>query len=85
MQVVAAMPVFISPAVAPAPVPVEYEPYISKPECARRMGKSVRALESYMALGIVPFFKLGRSVVFKWSEVDLYICEHLRVCIGGSK
>jgi predicted DNA-binding transcriptional regulator AlpA len=69
----------------PVAVPLAYEPYIDKPECARRIGKSLRALDSYMALGVVPFYKLGRSVVFKWSEVDAYIRDHFRVDLRGSK
>ena len=56
-----------------------YEPYIGKPECARRLGRTVRSVDTYMALGIVPFYKLGRTVAFKWSEVDEHIKAHYRV------
>ncbi|HOC55387.1 MAG TPA: hypothetical protein PKI20_07190 [Verrucomicrobiota bacterium] len=56
-----------------------YEGYIGKPECARRLGRTVRSVDTYMALGIIPFYKLGRTVAFKWSEVDAHIKAHYRV------
>jgi excisionase family DNA binding protein len=34
-----------------------------------------------MAEGIIPFYKLGRTVLFKWSEVDAHIQAHFRVCM----
>jgi predicted DNA-binding transcriptional regulator AlpA len=55
-----------------------YEPYIGKPECARRLGRTVRSVDTYMAMGIIPFYKLGRTVAFKWSEVDEHIKAHYR-------
>ncbi len=56
-----------------------YEGYIDKRECARRLGRTVRSVDTYMALGIIPFYKLGRTVAFKWSEVDEHIKAHYRV------
>ncbi len=64
---------------APAGVSAGYEGYIDKRECARRLGRTVRSVDTYMALGIVPFYKLGRTVAFKWSEVDAHIRSHYRV------
>jgi predicted DNA-binding transcriptional regulator AlpA len=32
-----------------------------------------------MAIGILPYYKLGRTVAFKWSEVDQHIKAHFRV------
>lgn len=55
-----------------------YESYIDKRECARRLGRTVRSVDTYMALGIIPFYKLGRTVAFKWSEVDAHIMAHYR-------
>lgn len=63
--------------VAPGP-----EGYIDKHECARRLGRTVRSVDTYMAKGILPFYKLGRTVAFKWSEVDEHIKAHYRVGVG---
>ena len=39
------------------------EPFIKKAEVARRLGKTVRTLDTYMSKGFVPFYRLnGRSV-----------------------
>jgi len=57
----------------------EFEGYIGKPECARRLGRTLRSVDTYMALGIIPYYKLGRTVAFKWSEVDEHIKAHYRV------
>ena len=56
-----------------------YEGYIDKRECARRLGRTPRSVDKYMARGIIPFYKLGRTVAFKWSEVDAHIKAHYRV------
>jgi excisionase family DNA binding protein len=60
-----------------------FEGYINKHECARLLGRTVRSVDTYMARGIIPFYKLGRTVAFKWSEVDAYIKAHCRVGVGG--
>ena len=60
-----------------------YEGYIDKRECARRLGRTPRSVDTYMALGMVPFYKLGRTVAFKWSEVDAHIRAHYRVGVQG--
>jgi predicted DNA-binding transcriptional regulator AlpA len=59
-----------------------YEGYIDKRECARRLGRTPRSVDTYMARGILPFYKLGRTVAFKWSEVDAHIKAHYRVGVG---
>ena len=59
------------------------EGYIDKRECARRLGRTARSVDTYMAKGMVPFYKLGRTVAFKWSEVDAHIKAHYRVGLRG--
>ncbi len=59
-----------------------FESYIDKKECARRLGRTVRSVDTYMAKGIIPYFKLGKTVAFKWSEVDAHIMAHYRVGSG---
>jgi len=60
------------------------EAYIDKPEVARRLGKTVRTVDTYMRKGIVPFYKLGRTVAFKWSDVDEHLKANYRVCLRRS-
>lgn len=67
------------PQVASVPA---YEGYINKRECARRLGRTPRSVDTYMARGMLPFYKLGRTVAFKWSEVDAHIKAHYRVGVG---
>jgi len=59
-----------------------YEGYIDKRELARRLGRTVRSVDTYMAKGMVPFYKWGRTVAFKWSEVDAHIKAYYRVGVG---
>jgi excisionase family DNA binding protein len=48
--------------------------YITNSEMAARMQVTPRTIDSWMAKGLVPFRKIGRTVRFDWDEV----CEHLR-------
>ena len=75
----------------PSPVAVFYatppdtfapgtEPFIDKPELARRLGRTLRSVDTYMAKGMIPYYKLGRTVAFKWTEVDTHLRTHFRVC-----
>ena len=59
------------------------EGYVDKRLLARQLGRTVRSIDTYMAKGIIPFYKLGRTVMFKWSEVDQHIQAHFRVCLRG--
>ncbi len=56
------------------------ETYINKAEVARRLNKQVRTVDNWMARGIIPYVKAGRSVLFKWSDVESHIQAHFRVC-----
>ena len=60
---------------------VRAEGYIDKRECAKRIGKTVRTVDTWMAEGRIPFYKIGRTVCFRWSEVDAHIQAHFRVCL----
>ena len=73
----------VGQAPAPAGAVPGFEGYIDKRECARRLGRTPRSVDTYMALGMVPFYKLGRTVAFKWSEVDAHIKAHYRVGVQG--
>ncbi|WCJ60321.1 hypothetical protein NXS98_04090 [Fontisphaera persica] len=58
---------------------VPAEPFISKAEAAMRMGKDVRTITTYMRKGLLPHYKLGHTVVFKWSEVEKQLAVMCRV------
>lgn len=56
------------------------EGFINKAEVARRLNKRVRTIDNWMRRGILPYYKMGRSVAFKWSEVEAHLQEHFKVC-----
>ena len=47
----------------------ETDEILTKADLARRLHKSVRCLELWMRRGYVPYFKVGRSVLFRWPDV----------------
>ncbi len=55
------------------------EPFINKVEIARRMGKTLRTVDNWMKLGHLPYYKIGRSVEFKWSDVESHLNQNCRV------
>ena len=59
---------------------VPVEEFIDKPEVARRLKKQVRTVDNWMACGILPYYKIGRSVSFKWSEIETSLAKKCRVC-----
>jgi excisionase family DNA binding protein len=59
--------------------PATPEGYISKPEVAKRLNKTLRTVDNWMQRGILPYFKIGRSVVFKWSDVEAHLSQTCRV------
>jgi predicted DNA-binding transcriptional regulator AlpA len=64
---------------------VSFEPFINKPEVARRLGCAMRTLDSWMKRGIVPFYKVSKRVMFRWSEVQEVLERNCRVDQGGWK
>ena len=58
----------------------EPEGYITKEEVAKRLKKTVRTVENWQARGILPFVKAGRSVLFKWTDVEAHLQANFRVC-----
>lgn len=55
------------------------EAFIGKPEVASRLQKTLRSVDNWMQLGILPYYKVGRSVLFKWSEVEAHLALNCRV------
>lgn len=59
------------------------EIFIDKPEVARRVHKTERTIDHWMASGLIPFYKVGRSVLFKWSEIEAHLAKTCRVTRGN--
>ena len=55
------------------------EGFINKPEVARRLGKKLRTVDNWMQRGILPYYKIGRSVSFKWSEIETALARTCRI------
>ena len=55
------------------------EPFITRPEVARRLNKKVRTVDNWTKRGILPYYKIGRSVSFKWSEIEAALARSCRV------
>ncbi|MGA1206033.1 MAG: helix-turn-helix domain-containing protein [Opitutales bacterium] len=55
------------------------EPYITREEVSRRFQVGLRTIDSWTRRGLLPYFKVGNSVRFKWSDIDLHIQTHCRV------
>ena len=55
------------------------EGFIGKKEVARRLNKGIRTVDYWMERGILPYYKIGRSVEFKWSEVEAHLAQTCRV------
>jgi predicted DNA-binding transcriptional regulator AlpA len=64
-------------------LPATPEVFIGKNEVARRLGKTIRTVDNWMARGILCHYKIGRSVVFKWSEIETQLAQTCRVARGG--
>jgi len=57
------------------------EGYLTKVEVAQRMKKCARTIENLMAKGL-PHYKIGRAVIFRWSEVEAHLAANYRVAKG---
>jgi excisionase family DNA binding protein len=60
--------------------PATPEGFIDKAEVARRLNKTIRTVDNWMARGILPYYKLGRTVAFRWSDVEAHMQANYRVC-----
>lgn len=60
------------------------EPFIDKREVARRMGRTVRAVDKMMRKGVLPYYKFDWQVAFRWSEVEAQLVRTCRVPAGSA-
>jgi excisionase family DNA binding protein len=56
------------------------EGFITKEEVAARLKKTPRTVENWQRRGYIPFVKAGRSVLYKWSDVEAHLREKFGVC-----
>ena len=54
--------------------------YLTKREIAERLRKKIRTIDNWMRRGILPYYKIGRTVSFKWSDVQSHLDANCRVC-----
>jgi excisionase family DNA binding protein len=59
------------------------EPYIDKRELARRLSIKLRTVESWMNRDWIPYYKMGKVVLFKWTEVDAEVSRMGRKAQNG--
>lgn len=62
------------------PVSAPVEPFIDKPEVGKRLAMRPRTVDDWMKRGLLPYYKVGRSVRFKWSEIETHLGQTCRVC-----
>lgn len=66
----------------PETAPNEQNEYLTKPEVARLLRVTERSVDNYMAIGVIPFLKLGRTVRFP----RVMIQRHLeQLCGKGAR
>lgn len=46
------------------------EGFLTKAQLAERVGVSMRTLESWMAKRMIPYVKIGKTVRFRWLDVE---------------
>jgi excisionase family DNA binding protein len=73
-----------SPATATNQPPATPDGFIGKPEVARRLNKTIRTVDNWMKRGLLPYYKIGRSVAFKWSDVETHLIANCRVSRRGA-
>jgi len=55
------------------------EGFINKAEVAKRIGRTVRTVDTWMKMGILPYYKPDRSVLFRWADVEQHIVDNYLV------
>src|SRR5688572_28107738 len=55
------------------------EEYITKPVVAQRMNKTTRTIEMWMKRGWIPFYRIGRTTLFRWSEIQDHLTLTCRI------
>ena len=56
------------------------EGYIGKEEVGKRLGLRPRTVNAWMRRGLLPYYKFGKMVRFKWEEIQAHLAQKCRVC-----
>ncbi len=59
------------------------EGFLTKREVAELLGRSVRTIEDWMQRRIIPFYRVGRAVRFRWSEIQAHFAARYRIGADG--
>jgi hypothetical protein len=65
--------------IAPPGTAVVAEAFITKAELAKRLHRNVRTMTTWMRRGLIPYYRIEHTVVFKWSEVEKQLAATCRV------
>ena len=57
----------------------ECEPFLDRQEVARRFQVGSRVLAEWLETGVLPYYRLGRTVRFRWSEIEVHLNRFCRV------
>jgi excisionase family DNA binding protein len=55
------------------------EGYITIEEVAQRLKKTPRTVRNWQKRRVIPFIKIGRSVLFRWREIEAHLEQNFRV------
>lgn len=53
---------------------------VGKTEIAEMLGMTIRTVDNWMDRGLLPYFKIGRSVRFRRDDVLQHLNQSTRVC-----
>lgn len=53
--------------------------FITKDEVARRLRKTPRTIEKWQSTGVIPFIKIGTTVLYNWPDLGDHLQQHFRV------
>jgi excisionase family DNA binding protein len=62
-----------------------FEEFISKAEVGCRLQMRPRTVDDWMKRGLLPYYKVGHAVRFKWSEVEVHLAQTCRVVNAGAE
>jgi len=50
--------------------------YLSKKDVAKYLGRSIPTVNNYMKKEEIPYYKVGRSVLFRKDDIDEWVGKH---------
>lgn len=60
--------------------PIADDQMVEKAEIAKMLGITIRTVDNWMDRGLLPYFKIGRSVRFRKNDVVQHLNQCTRVC-----